>query len=109
MDWSVHYNTIYAVHGVAAVLTPNSSLGETDVTAIDKTAGVVVGESVDVQTIRPGAMLRMSELASNGIAADELDDGTIELNDKTWLIKAHLLRPSPTGEATGEVLLILQE
>lgn len=99
------YGPLYDVLGVPAVLTPNGGIA-TDVSAIDKTRGAEITDlNIDVMSVRPVAALRASELAAEGVALDDLDDGTITLNGTTWTIDAHLEKPSISGD--GEVWLIL--
>lgn len=104
------YNPIYrSPLGVPATITPGSTAEPADVTVIDKTAGLVVpGSGIALETIKPGAVVRMVELAANGIARIDLEGGAITFNGATWKILGTLPRPSPKGEADGELLLILE-
>ena len=102
-----HYNAIYSSLGVPATLaSAGGSSGS--ITAIDKTAGY---NSADfrtlVDTVRPLACVRAYELAAAGVALQDLPEGSITLNGKTWRIKSFRYRPSPAGEADGEVELVL--
>ncbi len=103
-------DAIYSVLApTTSVLTPNSSAGPQDVHAIDKTAGVEVGGGeITVASIAPACDVRVTELASVGLAREDLDQGTIELNGNLWRIISTLPRPGINGEASGEVRLILQ-
>lgn len=105
------YNPIYTALGVPAHIEPSSTADPADVTALDKTAGIAVTMSggLELETIVPAAVVRMVELATVGLTREDLDDGTIALNGKTWRIKATRPRPSPKGEADGELLLLLTE
>jgi hypothetical protein len=109
MDYqSLLYNPNYLIFGVEGTLTLPGTDGDVIVlAAIDKTSGVEVGGSADVQTILPAAVVRASELSS--ISLTDLEDATLVLNSKTWVVKSHMLKPSPKGEADGEVYLILYE
>lgn len=108
---STMLDPIYAVIGVEAVLTPATSVSAATITAIDKSAGVVLADAKDpaVQTVRPGARVRMAELTANGITLLDLDNATLAMNGKTWTVKAHRPMPNPNGEGEGEVLLLLSE
>jgi hypothetical protein len=94
------FGPVYDTFGQPAVLTIGPS--SYDVVVIDHTQGVTVDEagSIGVQTIRPAADVRRSALARIGLAAGDLLDGQIELNDVTWSIKSVL-------EIGNELRLIL--
>lgn len=107
VDWSIHYNAIYDALGVTATIIAPSSAGQIDVVAIDKTAGIAVADEVEVHSVRPAAVVRMAELIANSFDKVDLDGGSITLNGKTWRIKNHMPRPSPSGEDVGELYLFL--
>ena len=109
--WSDSLDQIYFDFAVAATLTAGTGTGATPlaVTAIDKTEGLELTEQNGLQTIRPAACVRMSELTAAGIAHAELETGTLALPDKTWRIHSHMLRPTPDGELKGEVILFLMD
>lgn len=105
---SLLYSPVYSVLGVEAVLTlPGTDGAEITLTALDKTAGVEVGGSVEVQTILPAAVVRASELSS--VDLTDLEDSSLAMNGKTWRVKSYMLKPSPKGEGDGEVYLVLSE
>ena len=101
------YGPVYGLLGVPALLRLASGAAFA-VTALDKTAGVAVGGAVDVQTVVPVAVVRVTELAAKGVTPAQIDDGQITLNGVTWEIEAHKPAPSPNGEADGEVYLLLK-
>ena len=76
--------------GQPAVLT----LGQAsfDLTVIDNTRGITVDEagSIGVQTIRPAADVRRSDMTRLGLAARDLVDGVIAFGDTAWIIKTVL-------------------
>lgn len=100
-----------AVLGSQAILAPDESPGGVAISAIDKTSGVQVASArdVEVQSVKPAAVIRASELAAAGWAVADLDGTTLALNGKTWTIEAHRMQPGPDGEAAGEILLLLTE
>jgi len=111
MDYdAILYGPIYSTLGVPAQLLPRGMAEPIDVTVIDKTVGEDVSESndVNVQTIKPVAAVRASELAEKGISPTWLDGGLIEFNGFTFDITSYLAKPAPTGESKGEFYLILQ-
>lgn len=110
IDWQgMLYDRNYEILGTSAALTPGSGGAAKTVTAIDKTSGLEVNDASQpgLLTVKPAAMIRMSDLTANGLTRDDLDDGTIVLDGKTWRIKSHLLKPGPEGELRGEVVLFL--
>lgn len=112
IDFDATLNTAtQAVLGSDAVLMPDESPGGYALSAIDKTAGIVVGDAGDVgvQTVKPAAVIRASDLAALGVTPAELDSAMLALNGKTWRIEAHRMQPGPGGEASGEILLLLSE
>ena len=106
---SLLYGPAFDVLGVPATLTLDVSDAEpVTLTVLDKTAGVEVGDKITVSTILPAAMVRVSELTAAGVSASDLRGATITFNGKSWSIMRHEYRPSPNGEADGELLLILE-
>jgi len=100
---------IYGVLGVDAVLTlGDTAETEVAVTVIDKTAGVEVGDSVQTGTLLPGANVRVSDLTAASLTRDDLDGAIIAFNGNTWRIASHHPKPVPTGEAQGEITMILE-
>lgn len=96
---------IYDRLGVAAELTIGSA-DPVDLTVIDKTAGVNVGDQVEVQTIRPVAAVREAELDEHEIAAEDLRGGSISFNGGSWQV--HSFQRKPVPEGPGEIWLILK-
>ncbi len=114
--WDIHYDALYASPiAVDAVLTIACGDVPMALRAIDKTMGVELGGAKDqrnrfsseVETVEPGATVRAADLT--GIDLADLRDASLEINGKTWIVRNHRMRPSPTGEGTGEVLLLLAE
>lgn len=107
MDYrALLFGPMYATWGVPAVLSLDA--GTFDVTAIDRTTGAALAGPVMVETVRPHAVLLRGDLDDQGILLGQLDGGTVALNGKTWRIMGHQSRPSPNGEAEGEVALMLE-
>jgi|HubBroStandDraft_5_1064220.scaffolds.fasta_scaffold768054_1 hypothetical protein len=110
---SLLYDPVYVALGVPAVLTLNDSAGTTaNITVIDATSGIASDErgpggAFGLQTIRPVAYVRATELNTNAITPYELEDASIVFNANTWRIESHQPKPSPGGEAAGEIMLIL--
>jgi hypothetical protein len=109
VDWSAHYDTIYAALGVAGTIEIADSDAVFNVTLIDKTGGIQVSEDPTVASIKPVAAVRMYELAAFGINRASLPGGTVALNGALFQITDTLPRPAPTGEAGGELFLVLRE
>jgi hypothetical protein len=100
------YDPIYSAWGVTASLDLGTPVS---VTVIDKTTDAKTGQWLEMQTVRPVAAVRAAELLAAGVTFDNLDGGAIAFNAKTYRIESHRPRPSPAGEAFGEVYLILTE
>jgi len=111
IDWPTHLDTVYAVLGVAAVLTPANTDPPVDLVVIDKTAGIDVdiGGSVAMPTIKPACAVRVADLTGHGISLDEIKGSLIAFNAASWLVEGKMFRPSPLGEMEGEVYLLLIE
>lgn len=109
MDYStLLYDPTYAILGVTARLAFSTGFGK-DVTVIDKTTGIEVLDSVGVTTVRPGAVIKISEMVEKNIAVSDLNGASLELNGRTWQVKAAMPRPAPEGASVGEYLLVLME
>lgn len=99
---------LYSVLGSAATLVDVD--GESfALTVIDKTSGVEVefGGDVAVATIKPACVVRSSELSTQGVDSSKMKGGQITFNGATWKIENKMPRPGPSGESTGEVMLLL--
>ena len=101
------FTAIFDVYGVSATL--NVGTDSLTVTVIDRTKGVEVGDKPSVQTVRPVARIRMSELTDNGVDLVDLDGGTIEFNTQTWRIEYHRVNANSRGELSGTVDLFLMD
>jgi hypothetical protein len=103
------FDPAYAIFGVDAVLTLADTAGTAvPVTVIDKTAGLPLGPNVEIGTIIPGAMLRAADLAAHNVDRDALDEASIAFNGKSWRIASSYPKPVPSGEANGEIVLVLE-
>ena len=99
-------NPIYAALGVPAVLTLSDSR-VFNITVIDKTSGVEVGNNVQVPTILPAAAIRYAEIAALGMNKNDIEGGTLEFNGYTWTISNAKNDPNPSGEKSGELIVML--
>lgn len=110
VNWRTHYDALYTALGVEAELTPiGTGIPVDTIFVIDKTAGVETGDGVTVSSVKPAAAVRYYQLTARGVSRDQLNGSTISFNGGTWIIRSTQLRPSPDGEAEGELLLILTE
>ncbi|TPN44870.1 hypothetical protein [Mesorhizobium sp. B1-1-7] len=119
MDWqALLYAPIYATLGVEAVLTvacgdPPIKTGADGgpLLVLDKTASYVTGIGgrfqAEVMTVTPSAIVRAVDLVE--IDREKLHDAELVFNGKTWLIDTFAPKPSPNGEADGELLLFLKD
>lgn len=110
VSWSTYYDPIYRKIGVSADLTIGDNTDEQTfgLTVIDKTSGVefAMGD-VSVTSVKPACAIRVKELTARGIELDQLRRARIAFNGNTWRVENKMLKPSPAGEALGEVYLIL--
>jgi hypothetical protein len=102
----VLYNPIYGAVAVEATLSSSAGV-EVTVAVVDKTAGVVLSDRMNVESIRPVARVRTAELVANDVEMADLPNSLISFNGASWRIKAYRQMPAPTGEMTGETMLIL--
>lgn len=95
------YRPAYRVFSEPAELTIGSIVHQVDV--IDGTRGVAVeeGSSIAVETIRPVADVRRSQLAQKGISISQLIDAALVLAGQAWRVK------TPLELSRDEVRLIL--
>lgn len=109
---------IYKTIGKTATLTPASSPGAVDIVAIDLTKGqsVVHGggafqrrHTAAIQTVVPAAKVRLSELTAKGLTQDDVRQAKLVLNGYAWKVHSIEPQPSPEGEDSGELLLLLQK
>lgn len=116
MDWqSLLYGPVYTILGETAVLTVDALSDPVSLTyAVDKTAGIEISANNDraelsIQTLTPAVAVRMADITDAGLTRANLEGGTIAINGATWRIESSRPRPSPQGEAEGELLLLLSE
>lgn len=80
------------------------------ITGLDKTAGVeVTAGDLEVQTVRPAAVIRMADLIEQDVAPNDLMNAICQINGTSWKVRSYFPKPSPSGEADGELYLILIE
>lgn len=113
-DYSAFYEAIYSAEGTPAVITLDDTAGtEVEVTALYQPSGMMIGgQPVQMGTVKMSAAVRRTELTEQGLAdVAELDGATIEFTElgETWKIRSWVPAPAPTGEAQGELRLILAE
>lgn len=112
------YDAVYAHYGVEAVLTmPGTDGAVLEFTAIDITGGISVGGDFrnasagrfqsEIGTLEPAASVRASDLAD--IDLEDLPEAELLINGTTWKVRGSAPKPSPNGEASGEVYLLLTE
>lgn len=97
---------IYDLTGVAANFLSRDG-ARCNLTVIDKTSGVEIPGSVMVQTSRPAACVRISELVANDLDRGKMKSGRLTFNGASWNVESTLPKPVPGGQ--GELYLFLQE
>jgi hypothetical protein len=105
--------TVTGASWTAATLTGGVDEGAaeteiTDLTVIDKTGGVTIGDhDAQIDTLEPACCIRHAELIANTLTISDIDGAAIAFNGSRWKIKGASKRPVPNGAKKGEVLLIL--
>lgn len=118
VDYAPMYAACYSTFGVAVVMTlADSNETELEFTAIDITGGIDLGGifanarnrfATELNTIVP-AISVMRETLEDYSDLDELDGADVLVNGKHWKVRGNAPKPSPVGEASGEVYLFLTE
>ncbi|RWF44294.1 MAG: hypothetical protein EOS65_02650 [Mesorhizobium sp.] len=108
--WDAHYSALYGSPlAVDAVLVLEDTDGTTiELRAIDKTVPSAINfRGADVLDIKPSAMVRAVDLAD--VDPRALRGASVIFNGKTWTVRTHETVPAPTGEAYGQIRLIVSE
>lgn len=107
MDWNTGlYKALYATFGVPAVL----KVGQNNIalTVIDQTSGIEINApGVELPTIVPAAIVRISECNVAGLSQDKLLDASIIIGGRTWTVANVAEKPGPTGKDSGEWVMTL--
>lgn len=107
------YAPAYTVYGTTASLTLASGGDPIPLTVIDKSSGLEVemdsDSGVRTPTLVPAALVQVAELTSAGVTRKQLRRATLEMNGKTYRVENSLPRPVASGEADGELALMLIE
>ena len=102
------YRPLYAMFGVDATIR-GLYFDSFPFRVIDMTSGIEVGDSAGVKTMRPAAIALVKDLGQNGLGREDLEGAILAMNDSDWRVKATMPKPAPSGEARGELYLILEE
>jgi hypothetical protein len=106
------FDPVYAEIGVSAVFTVVGADTGADITVIDDTRPKLLptGSSAgaEVQSVGPGAFVRIPELTGKGIARANYADAVLAFNGRSWIVRSWELRGSPNGEDFGEVRFSLK-
>lgn len=102
------YAPLYATLGVDAVIR-GVYFESVPIRAMDMTSGIEIGDHVGVKSIQPAAVVLATSITENGLSREDIEGASLELAAKLWRVKATMPKPSPVGEALGEIYLILEE
>ena len=111
VDWDAElFSKVHAEFGVTLVFT-TQDVGTVTLTGLDKSAGIAVSHpgDISIQSLTPACVVRVAALTEAGATAADLEDAELSMNGKNWTVKAARPRPSPTGEANGELYCFLEE
>lgn len=100
IDWDPLYDAIYGLMGVSATLAGAS------ITAIDETRGVDVSNDPIVQTVKPAARVRMSDLTANNLTTADLKDSGLTINGREWRVKSFVELPNKSGDSQVRLILL---
>jgi hypothetical protein len=108
----VSLGPIYRTHGVPVVLTVAGidypAPGDPPLKFMDITSGVGLTGPVEVETTRPAAAARVSDINALGLNIDQLERQTLLMNAKNYRIMTIKPMSSPNGEDDGEVYFFLE-
>jgi hypothetical protein len=103
-----HLAPIYGALGVDAELTIGSVTF--DVTVVDKTAFAhLFAEKHGLKSIKHLAAIRVTELTDNSIDRIDLDGEVLTMGDVGFKIRGTYAETTPSGEAQGELYMVLIE
>jgi hypothetical protein len=109
---SVLLGPAYRLQGVPVTLTVGATIypapDAPPLRMLDKTAGLSLPGVPQVETIEPAAVARVADIIALGLTLSQLDQTSLNMNEKDWLISSFKPMPSPKGENDGEVYLYLQ-
>jgi len=106
IDWDTAlYDPLFGVFGVVAAI--DTGTVQADLTVIDQTQGIEIGDDVDRPVISPAVFVRVAEITENGLTEDALLEATLTLRGIAWTVKNVAAKPGPDGKNSGELMLLL--
>lgn len=111
MTWTnTLYAPVYATFGVIAEITLSGQSIPYEIVALDKTAGIEVQlQGIETTSVQPAIALRMYDLTGLGLTPAMLRNAEVLINGGVWEVVSYYPRPSPLGEADGELFIILTQ
>lgn len=112
MSVEVFGSSLDAIYTVLSVEAVFSLAPEEVVDVIDKTDGIDLSAGngdVSVPTLMPALAVRISSLTEAGITRDQLDGTFVTFNGQRWKIYNSEPRPTPAGEAAGELFVLVRK
>lgn len=101
-------HALEVIHGVLSVPVAVSGFAD-PIMMIDKTDGVEAEPAEGTfPTLIPAAVVRRSALAEYSITPAQMVGRLIGMNGQTWKVLSTRPRPTPEGEAAGEIYLYLR-
>jgi hypothetical protein len=83
------FDPVFAELGVPAVFTVVGADTGVDITVIDDTVPKMLptgsNAGAEVQSVRPGAVVRVPELTAKGIARADYGDAVLAFNGRSWI------------------------
>jgi hypothetical protein len=108
------HDPAYAIYGTSATITPRAG-DPVSLTVIDKSSGLAMQTSNQhhfngvLTTVQPAAYVRMVDISAAGWTRQTLRNAILDMNGKTWRVEASEPKPVASGEAGGELMLLLIE
>jgi len=113
LDYStLVFAPLHTVFGVTAELdVAGNTASPFSISVIDKTRGIETSNAgnIGMFTVRPAVFLRAVDLAAINLLAEDLTGAALTVNALDWTVKAVEVKPTPGGEADGQVVLYLEE
>lgn len=101
------YGPVHTAFAVDVTVTTDDGATLT-LPALDKSVPFETADNgLTIETMRPACVVRVAELTALGTNADALINAELSMNGSQWRVEGVQPRPSPNGEADGEVWLTL--
>ena len=103
------YDPVYEEFGQLASLTLRGSNSAISVTVNNRTkpSSFAGFNGVEFQAFKPTALVRMAEIGTLGVTAEQIQGGHLIMDGTRWAVKSYEYEPSPVGISDGQLRLFL--